>query len=549
MMADFLGSIGSYALLRLLWQGSYASVYLGEHCQQHTLAAIKIVHSALAGEEVDHFLAQAQITASLDHPHIVRLLEYGVENGIPFLAMQYIPNGSLRQLHPRGTQLPLSTIVSYVKQVAAALQYIHDQGLIHRDVKPHNMLLGAQNDILLSDFEIAMISQQGGYRREGVSDFEGTILYAAPEQIRTRPRTASDQYSLGIVVYEWLTGDWPFSGTSEEVASQHILISPPSLREKQPAITSTVEQVVLRALEKETTDRFESVQDFAVALERASRLEQTQSIVHHKSPLPFTLPSKPPAAIAPAQTAMLTYRGHTNHIYALTWMPDSSRIASSSLDETIQVWNAATGRTLLTHRSNALKGQALTCSPSGQFIASTTGLLCEVIQVWNAATGENSTQFTPTTNHTETINALAWSPDGTKIASASEDKTVQIWHIHNGSSHLTYRGHTMGVKAVAWSRDNKRLASASEDKTVQVWNADTGRNQIVYYGHRDKVNTLCWSPDGSKIASASDDGTVHVWDTSSGRKLLVYSGHTGLVTAVSWSPDGSRIASGGIDET
>ena len=140
------------------------------------------------------------------------------------------------------------------------------------------------------------------------------------------------------------------------------------------------------------------------------------------------------------------------------------------------------------------------------------------------------------TEHSEPINALAWSPSGTALASASDDITIQVWDVHTGRNLLSYRGHLMGVKAVAWSPDGKHIASASEDKTVQVWNAANGRNQTIYYGHHDKVNALCWSPDGAHIASASDDGTVHIWNASTGRKTLVYSNHTGFVTTVSWSP-------------
>jgi eukaryotic-like serine/threonine-protein kinase len=480
----------------------------------------------------------------------VRLLDYGIENAIPFLVMQYVPNGSLRQLHPKGTQLPLTTVVSYLKQVASALQYIHDQGLIHCDVKPHNMLLNARNEVLLSDFGIAVISQKGGYRRESVSDFEGTIPYAAPEQIRSRPRIASDQYSLGVVVYEWLTGDWPFHGSIYEIASQHVLNFPPPLRNKLPTITPAVEQVVLKALEKDPTQRFESVHAFAIALERASRLEQPQNTVLPRSPLPFALPSRhTPSPASPAPSATLTYRGHTDHVYALAWSPNGKYIASSSLDETIRVWHAHMGQTLLTHHDNSLKGQALAWSPGGKYIASTSGLLCETIQTWHVSTGLNAAEYPTCNGHTEPINSLAWSPDGNKIASASDDGTAQVWDVRTGRSILAYRGHSMGVKAIAWSPNGKYLASASEDKTVHIWNAETGRNLLIYYSHRDKVNAVAFSPDGRKIASASDDGTVHLWDASTGRKILIYSGHSGFVTTLAWSNDGSHLAAGGLDDT
>jgi serine/threonine protein kinase len=303
----------------LIARGNFADVYLGEHLPLSTRAAIKVLHTQLASEEVEKFLTQARTISGLNHPNIVRVLESGVENNIPFLAMDYAPNGTLRQLHPKGTRLPLSTVVSYVKQIADALQYVHDLNLVHRDIKPHNMLLGPDYKILLSDFGIAIVSQIG-YRLQKIQEFEGTILYAAPEQIRGRPRIASDQYALGVVVYEWLTGKCPFYGSIEEIAHQHTMSPPPPLREKIPTISPAVEQVVLKALAKDTNERFESVQDFAKALERAARHNwpgQPGPGNRHISPLPLP-PSSPlppkissPGATTPnPQITFLTYHGH-----------------------------------------------------------------------------------------------------------------------------------------------------------------------------------------------------------------------------------------------
>src|SRR5207248_10075832 len=125
--------------------------------------------------------------------------------------MDYAPNGSLRQRYRKGTQLPLPLIVANVKHLAAALQYAHDEKLIHRDVKPENLLVGRNNEVLLSDFGVAVISQSR--RIEGTSFPAGTVAYMAPEQLQGKPLHASDQYSLGIVVYEWLTGTPTLSGS------------------------------------------------------------------------------------------------------------------------------------------------------------------------------------------------------------------------------------------------------------------------------------------------------------------------------------------------
>jgi eukaryotic-like serine/threonine-protein kinase len=557
-MAERIGQqIGNYSLLQLLGQGNFADVYLGEDGSLQQVA-IKVLHTELTRNEVEQFLAQAKIIASLDHPHIVRILEYGVEENenCPFLVMRYAPHGSLRQRHPHGTQLPITTVVSYVKQIAEALQYVHDRGLIHRDVKPHNMLLGADYEVMLSDFGIAVLAQSKGYRVQKVQEFEGTILYAAPEQVRGRPRIASDQYALGVVVYEWLCGNWPFHGTVEEIASQHTLAAPPSLCEQVPAISPIVEQVVFKAMAKEPDERFENVREFAKALERASRLEQPavrgkQLTPHDFSPLSF-LPLQALSSeerLITSHVPLLTYGGHTDRIYTLAWSPDGQWIASSSLDETVQIWDAVTGKNVLTYRGQSLQAPAFAWSPDGRYIASTSGLLSATIQIWDIATGINSTEHARYDGHSERVLAVSWSPDGRYVATASEDATVQVWDVVTRKTIYTHRGHTLAVKATAWSPDGLRIASASEDKTVQVWDASSGSNIVVYYAHRDKVNALAWSRGGTHVASASDDGTVQVWDADTGRKAYSYNGHAGGVTTVSWSPDGIRAASGGLDET
>src|SRR5439155_5618190 len=128
--------LGNYTLIRRLGEGGFAEVYLGEHIHLGTQAAIKILHTQLSTDNVDEFRIEARTIARLVHPHIVRVLEFGVEDKTPFLVMDYAPNGTLRQRHLKGTRLPLLTIISYINQIDDALQYAHDEKLIHRDIKP-----------------------------------------------------------------------------------------------------------------------------------------------------------------------------------------------------------------------------------------------------------------------------------------------------------------------------------------------------------------------------------------------------------------------------
>src|SRR5439155_24033425 len=177
--------------------------------------------------EVDGFLSEARTLAHLRHPHIVRVLDFGIQEGTPFLVMEYAPGGTLRQLHPKGTRLPLDTVISYVKQVASALHYAHEQRLIHRDLKPENMLLGPDQELWLSDFGLAVVAHSA--RSQPFQQTAGTLAYMAPEQLQGHPTPASDQYALGVMVYEWLCGSRPFSGSFPELAVQHTLVPPPSL--------------------------------------------------------------------------------------------------------------------------------------------------------------------------------------------------------------------------------------------------------------------------------------------------------------------------------
>ncbi len=292
--------LGDYRLLRWMGSGGFGDVYLGEHRYEHSLVAVKVLHARLTrGEDLKEFINEAR-TIRLSHPHIVPLLDFGVgSDETPYLVMAYAPHGTLRDRHPKGSQLSRSTIVSYVIPIASALQYAHMRHLIHRDVKPENMLVGGKGEILLSDFGIATVphSSRSFSTQQGIG---GTLPYMAPEQIQGKPRASSDQYALGIVVYEWLSGKRPFSGTAVELAMQHVMTPPPPFHEQVPTLPKDVEQVVLRALAKDPRQRFATVEEFAHALERAGQqTEMPRSSTEHIPSVVSPLPPPTPAPVYP----------------------------------------------------------------------------------------------------------------------------------------------------------------------------------------------------------------------------------------------------------
>jgi serine/threonine protein kinase len=275
---------GDYKLVRPLGEGGFASVYLGQEVHDGTHAAVKLPKE----QQVHNFINELRRTVLLQHPNIVKILDFGIRtpDNTAFIIMEYAPHGSFREKYPRDTRVPLGVVVSTVKQVASALQYAHEQRVIHRDVKPENLLLNVRNMVLLSDFGIATSSPSKRVSIKGQAgqrDITGTYAYTAPEQLKGRPVPASDQYSLAIMVYEWLCGELPFEGQEYiQWLYVHEKEPPPPLRDSVPSLSPDVEQVVLRALGKRPEERFERVETFALALERAIRREDVSVVMNSR---------------------------------------------------------------------------------------------------------------------------------------------------------------------------------------------------------------------------------------------------------------------------
>ena len=295
-MSDLIGQrLGHYRLIRQLGTGGFGVVYLGEHIHLKTLAAIKVLHQVqLSSNEEEKFRGEARTIAELRHQNIIRVLDYGIHESTstPYLVMEYAPK-TLRQRYATGTILSPLHILPYVEQVASALQYAHDHKVIHRDVKPENMLLDENDNVRLSDFGIAVVYETS--RASNTLDKLGTPPYMAPEQFRGKPSPASDQYSLGIVVYEWLCGTRPFNGALGELMHQHENAIPSSMREKVASLSSAIEEVILKALAKNPKERYAHVRDFALAFQKACQVGQagndTQLTIAVSSPT--SLPHSP----------------------------------------------------------------------------------------------------------------------------------------------------------------------------------------------------------------------------------------------------------------
>lgn len=257
----------------------------------------------------------------------------------------------------------------------------------------------------------------------------------------------------------------------------------------------------------------------------------------------------PYATPVPLGTVLYTYRGHSDLVLAVTWSPDSKRIASASADKTVQVWDARDGGQIYKYPGHGDFVYAVAWSPDGTRIAS--GSSDGTAQVWDPADdGRRISTYHGHANAELGVQSLAWSPDGTRIASGGSDGTVQVWYAADGGQISTHTGHAYGENAIAWSpHDGKYIAFGSSDTTVQVWDATDGTLVNTYRGHSNLVRAVAWSPDGKYIASGSRDHTMQVWKAVDSTLINIYHGHTFWVEGVAWSPDGKRIVSGSWDTT
>jgi serine/threonine protein kinase len=290
--------LGPYHLLEGVGRGGMAEVYLAEDQRLDRKVAVKILPAALAEQENfrARFEREARAAARLQHPHILPVYDYGQQDNFTYLVMPYIADGSLAQAiaNARGP-LPLNKIVQWTDEMGSALQFAHNQGIIHRDVKPGNMLMGPGEHLLLSDFGIAKVMDSNtALTHTGAS--VGSPEYMSPEQATGEADYRSDIYSLGIVIYKMLTGQVPFSAsTPVQVMFRHVQEPPPSPRTFNPAISPQIEAVVLQALAKRPEQRFQSASALASALKSAA---SGSGPYQTNAPI-FTQPAPEPASFYP----------------------------------------------------------------------------------------------------------------------------------------------------------------------------------------------------------------------------------------------------------
>ncbi len=263
---------GRYQVVRKLGAGGMANVYLAEDQELGRRVAIKILNDRHANDDqfVERFRREAKNAAALSHPNIVSIYDRGEAEGTYYIAMEFLDGRSLKELIVSRGPAPISVSVEYARQILQALRFAHRHGIVHRDIKPHNVLVDAEGRVKVTDFGIA---RAGTSQMTEAGSIVGTAQYLSPEQARgTNVDQRSDVYSLGIVLYELLTGTVPFNGdTPVEIAMKHLSTVPEPPSTKRPEIPRDLDLIVMRALAKDPADRYQSAEEMDADLERFAR--------------------------------------------------------------------------------------------------------------------------------------------------------------------------------------------------------------------------------------------------------------------------------------
>lgn len=542
---------GKYRVIERIGTGGFGDVFRVHHVLLNRELALKALHPLLAFEaEVRRrFFREARVLMDLAHPNLVTLRDVGEWARYLYMVMDLSPGETLAKMLRRSGRLPAPTAAALAIEVLRALEYAHGRGIVHRDLKPANLLVtpgeGGRFGVKVLDFGMAKILRAGrGENSEatltGTGMAVGTPSYMSPEQVsgksaergRGEIDARADLYSLGVVLYEMVTGRRPFVGENALHLAKQVLVDPPppfaaaGVGDDLPGLEALVQE----ALAKRPEDRPRS------AREMQRRLEE---LLH-------------PATDAAALRARgrrdggTAARGRSTRtaILALAFSPDGRTLASGNRDRTITLWDPPTGSEL--RRLAGHEGLVACVAFSPDELTMVSGSWDRTIKLWELVSGR---PFCTLTGHLDRVSALALSRDGLLVVSGSWDRTVRVWDVAGGRELHALTGHTRPVTAVAISPDRRTAAAAARDGTLRLWDLGDGRERATRAGHVGGAWCLAFSPDGRTLASGGRDRTIKLWDPERAEETRTLTGHAGAVLSLAFAPDGRRLASGGADRS
>ncbi len=581
---------GDYAITRELARGGMGVVFEARQLSLNRKVALKMILAGQLAHETDvkRFYTEAEAAANLDHPGIVPIFEVGQHEGQHYFSMGFVEGQSLSQRLTDGP-LPPREAAALMAAVADAIDYAHQCGVIHRDLKPGNILLDQKGNPRVTDFGLAK-KLEGDSGLTGSGQIMGTPSYMPPEQAggkRAAVGPAADVYALGATLYALITGRPPFqAATAMDTVLQVISDEPVPPRRLNPSIPRDLETISLKCLEKEPDRRYANAAAMAADLRRFLTGEPIAARpVTRLERLAKWARRKPTLAAAYTLGLLAVLLGGLGGMAVWQW-----RAAERARDTAKSAQDEAEGQRDLADAARSEADKARVAEQSARVAEQKARAEAErqrdkferfdygrTIQVAHQELRENNVpatlalldstradlrgwewRYVHRLCHSSlltlkgrdwTVTSASFSPDSSRIVTGSNDETAKVWDAKSGAVVLTLEraGGANIVTSASFSPDGSRIVTVDNDNTAKVWDAMSGAEVLTLKGHTSRVTSASFSPDSSRIVTASWDNTARVWDAKS-RDVLLTLRHTSRVYSSSFSPDGSRIVTASGNE-